>query len=287
MMKSLNWNSETEFEIEGVNFQCALGNYSQKTTPGKIAILKDRPSLSQYASVFAEEVPKNILEFGIFQGGSPTLFSLWFGTEKFVGIDICQPVQGFEEFCQSHPVGRRIRSYYGVSQSDEPKVKEIVEAEFGATPIDAIIDDASHQYERSRRTFEITFPLLRPGGTYVIEDWGWAHWPDFKDQSYAEKTPLSMLVMELTMACASRGDLISEVRIFPSFAFIRKAAHAQPMSELSLDGLYFKRNLELVGAQHLNLKAVSHLVATRLVNRSRRGIERAGGKLSRALGVRK
>lgn len=286
-MKPLNWNSETEFEIDGVKFDCTLGDYSRTTTPEKIVILKDRPSLEQYASVFGQELPKNVLEFGIFQGGSPTLFSLWFGTEKFVGIDICKPVHGFDEFCRVHPVGRRIRSYYEVSQSDEAKVQQIVHAEFGSTPLDAIIDDASHHYERSRRTFEIAFPLLRAGGTYVIEDWGWAHWPNFNDHSYAGKTPLSLLVMELVMACASRPDMISEVRIFPSFAFIRKAPNAPHVAGLSMDDLYIKHNLELVGAQHLNLKAVSRLVASRLVNRSRRGLERTREKLERALGGQK
>jgi len=28
---------------------------------------------------------------------------------------------------------------------------------------------------------EVLFPLLRPGGWYVIEDWQWAHSPGFTD----------------------------------------------------------------------------------------------------------
>jgi cephalosporin hydroxylase len=174
-MPNLVWKSDAEFEVDGVGFECTLNDYSVQTSRQRFALLKDRPSLEQYAAVFDAIKPRNILEFGIFQGGSPALFTLWFDLAKFVGIDICPPVQAFDEFCQSHPIGNRIRSYYQTSQSDEQRVNEIVQAEFGSTPLDVIIDDASHQYGHSRRSFEISFPLLRPGGVYVIEDWGWAH----------------------------------------------------------------------------------------------------------------
>ena len=97
-MKELHWRSEREFEIDGVNFYCAVGDYSERTSSERFVLLKDRGSLDQYALVFGGESPKSILEFGIFQGGSPVLFSLWFEMDKFVGIDIGEPVQAFDEF---------------------------------------------------------------------------------------------------------------------------------------------------------------------------------------------
>jgi hypothetical protein len=60
---------------------------------------------------------------------------------------------------------------------------------------------------------------------------------------------MSIFVMELVMICASRNDLISEVRIFPSFAFVKKAAQAPEVRELSLDSLYSKRGLEIFGLE--------------------------------------
>jgi hypothetical protein len=36
---------------------------------------------------------------------------------------------------------------------------------------DLIIDDASHNGELSAKTFELTWPLLHPGGFWVLEDW--------------------------------------------------------------------------------------------------------------------
>ena len=34
-----------------------------------------------------------------------------------------------------------------------------------------IVDDASHQGNLTRATFDLLWPLVVPGGTYVIEDW--------------------------------------------------------------------------------------------------------------------
>ena len=133
-------------------------------------------------------------------------------------------MEGFDAFRGTHPVGSRIKAYYGVSQTDRTRVEAIIDAEFADTPIDVIIDDASHLYRPTKEAFEIAFPRLKPGGSYVIEERGLAHWPG--RQSFMGKTAMSLFIMELIMLCASRSDIISEVRVFPAFAFIKKAAHA-------------------------------------------------------------
>lgn len=276
-MKPLRWLSNDEFEVGGVRFRCTLGDYAARTTEDHLVILKTRSCLEQYASVFADLAPRTMFEFGIFQGGSPALFSAWFELDKFVGVDVCAPVAEFDRFCSTHEVGRRIRTYYATSQTDRPRIEGIIRDEFGATPIDAIIDDASHSYGATRRAFEIAFPFLRPGGIYVIEDWGWAHWPH--NTLYRGQTALSMLIMELLMACASRSDVISEVRVFPAFAFVRKAPHAPAMTELRLDRLYQKRGIALVGSRNLHLAAAAQVVAEGLAGRARRAISRAKSRL--------
>ena len=143
-MNELEWHGEKEFSVGGVRFLCELNDDSLKTNDERFILLKDRGSLETYAEVFSSTQPKTVLEFGIFQGGSPTLFSLWWDLDKFVGVDLCPPVQGFDEFCRRHPVGQRIRSHYGVSQTDKTRIDRIVRDEFGDNPLDVVIDDASH-----------------------------------------------------------------------------------------------------------------------------------------------
>jgi Methyltransferase domain len=272
-MKQIEWLSDREFSVDGVRFLCALDDYSLKTNDDRLVILKDRESLESYAAVFSGTHPRTMLEFGIFQGGSPALFSLWFEIDKFVGIDLSAPVEEFDAFCNRHAVGRKIRTYYGISQTDKSRIDQIVHSEFGTTPLDVVIDDASHLYRSTRRAFEIAFPHLRSGGTYIIEDWGWAHWPG--SRFFMGETALSMLIMELVMLCASRSDIVSEVRIFHSFAFIRKAPHGPSIPDMVLDSLYSKRGIDIIGADRRSLGSIySNLLANRL-------FERANSKLQR------
>jgi demethylmacrocin O-methyltransferase len=52
----------------------------------------------------------------------------------------------------------------------------------GYGPFDIIIDDASHIGALTRATFLGLFPSLKPGGLYVVEDYGTSFregWPDF------------------------------------------------------------------------------------------------------------
>src|SRR5262245_36292914 len=73
-MNKIEWYGEKEFSVDGVRFLCAVDDHSSKTNDERVIILKDRTVLENYADVFLSTQPKTVLEFGIFQGGSPTLF---------------------------------------------------------------------------------------------------------------------------------------------------------------------------------------------------------------------
>jgi hypothetical protein len=65
--------------------------------------------------------------------------------------------------------------FYQVGQNDEACLKEFLS---GFEPPTIIIDDASHQCDMTVLSFEILFPVLKPGGIYVIEDCHTSYWPD-------------------------------------------------------------------------------------------------------------
>jgi hypothetical protein len=163
-MKQLEWLSDAEFAVGGVKFHCAHADYTLETDPERCVPPKSRDALETYAKALAEAPPRNVLEFGIFQGGSPALFAAWLDLDKVVGVDICEPVESFDDFCRTHEIGRKIRTYYRVSQADKRWIDQIVGTEFGPAPLDMIVDDASHLYGATRSTFEFAFPHLRPGG---------------------------------------------------------------------------------------------------------------------------
>lgn len=73
----------------------------------------------------------------------------------------------------------RIRIFRG-SQADEAFLEKVT-AETG--PLDIIIDDGSHINEHVIKTFKKLFPVLKEGGTYVIEDTQTSYWPEFGGSS--------------------------------------------------------------------------------------------------------
>jgi cephalosporin hydroxylase len=245
-MNVIDWKSETDFLLKGVKFKCVLSDFENyNTTADEIIIVKDRPAIEIYQAVFEKTPPQQVMEFGTYQGGSPALLTLLFNLQKYVGIDLGPQVPGFEDFLRKHPDGRKISIYNSTSQDDGEAIRSIVHKEFGDKPIDLIIDDASHQYDFSRRTFEIAFPLLRPGGTYILEDWGWAHWPGYL--GWQDAPALSNLVFQLTILNASHSEIIQEMRTFPVILIIKKSDSHGSNEELCLDNLVGERG------RHLNL----------------------------------
>lgn len=75
---------------------------------------------------------------------------------------------------------RRIRLYQGGQQ--ETTLLDRIARECAPEGFDVIIDDCSHVGELARVSFWHLFDNhLKPGGLYVIEDWGtgyWDFWPD-------------------------------------------------------------------------------------------------------------
>jgi Methyltransferase domain len=71
-----------------------------------------------------------------------------------------------------------------VAQQDDPQLRDLV-AVHAPDGCDLIVDDASHIGHLTAATFASLWPLVKPGGVYVVEDWAdpWMfphllRWPD-------------------------------------------------------------------------------------------------------------
>ncbi len=118
-----------------------------------------------YEMIFAPLVEKKIhlLELGISQGGSLELWRDYFRKGTIAGIDI-SPV------ALKDPSGR-IHVYRGLQH--DPALLDRVREETAPEGFDVIIDDCSHIGEFTALSFWHLFDRhLKPGGLYVIEDWG-------------------------------------------------------------------------------------------------------------------
>jgi SAM-dependent methyltransferase len=130
--------------------------------------------LQYYDPVFAELVGRELrlLEIGVHEGGSLKLWRDYFPKGRITGVDLRVP-PGLEGEA-------RIAAYAG-DQSDTAFLTDVA-GKSAPEGFDVIIDDASHLGVPTRAAFWHLFERhLKPGGLYVIEDWGTGYWDDWPD----------------------------------------------------------------------------------------------------------
>jgi hypothetical protein len=130
--------------------------------------------LAAYDPVLEPWIDKEItlLEIGIYHGGSLLLWRDYFPRGIIVGIDR-EPPRDFR-------TPDRVRVFQG-DQADRAFLTRVA-AESAPQGFDIIIDDASHIGELTKISFWHLFDRhLKPGGLYVIEDWGTGYWSDWPD----------------------------------------------------------------------------------------------------------
>jgi hypothetical protein len=123
----------------------------------KSSVLADY--LRHYEQIFApfRHLPINVLEIGVAEGASLALWSKWFTQAMIVAVDINPDCARFTTDRANVRIG---------SQTDTEFMKQLC---FEYPPT-IVIDDGSHQADHIRTTFTSVFPLVLPGGLYVIED---------------------------------------------------------------------------------------------------------------------
>lgn len=191
--------------------------------------LTDKFSLG-YWPVYVEllrNVPKiplapAILEIGVHKGGSLKMWKDMYPSGVIVGVDKDVP----ENVAELPPVIK--------SDQADPELPD--SACFFAGFWDLIIDDASHMGSLSAKTFELLWPLVAPGGWYVLEDWavgleGNPHYPFFEGDSMVGVAqsfiPLIRPATDLrdmggfTIAAGEAGD-VDEVRYRYGLAMVHK-----------------------------------------------------------------
>lgn len=156
--------------VDGVTFTYAeAAGYSESSE--HFYLCKPGPLVDEYMLLLSEVEDRDMLELGIWQGGSTALAALAGRPRKLVSIDKADPVPALDDFIRERDLGDRVRPKYGIDQSDQGALLSIAHAEFDG--LDVVVDDASHLLAPTRSSFEALFPLVRPGGRYLIEDWHW------------------------------------------------------------------------------------------------------------------
>jgi len=169
------------------------------TIPPSIRSDKNVRQLAFYEDLVGHlrDQPLNVLEVGVFHGGSTLLLAGYFPTSRILAVDIQEPPLVFYDELRERELTDRVKVVM-VSQADAAGLQGTIESFFGSQQLDLIIDDASHLYSQTRATFDIVFgQYVKPGGIYVIEDWGCGYWPLWDDGHPDGRHGLPKLIKEL------------------------------------------------------------------------------------------
>ena len=222
-------------------------------------LYKDKRILGQYDAFWARRKDFNrshVLELGIFDGGSIAFWWELWKPKRFIGIDLRNQDDSayFKKWKKSRGLDDCIKTYWRTDQTDAAKLNKIVSEDLDGH-LDLIIDDASHMYAQTKRSFELLFPHLRTGGLYIIEDWSWGCNPSLPVEfSLPHGTELPKLIAELNEATGSKPwampvegmtlsdqPLISMIEVFPNFVVLERGPSDSPPGGLSLDSYITRR----------------------------------------------
>lgn len=110
----------------------------------------------------------NILEIGLYQGGSIQMWKHYFGSKATIyGLDINPACKALEE--------ENVKIFIG-SQSDRPFLQQLIKE---LPPIDILIDDGGHTMQQQIISFEELFKIVKEDGVYLCEDCHTSYWRDY------------------------------------------------------------------------------------------------------------
>ena len=174
--------------------------------------------------------PVTLLEIGVgdedyaLGGGSLQLWAEYFPTARIVGIDLYD-----KSALDDDRITTRV-----CDQSSIPDLQRL-SADLG--PFDIVIDDGSHHGRDVNLSLFGLFPLLQPGGLYVIEDLQTSYWPHYGGSSLAPWAhDTAVRWVKLAVDIVNRPEVLSpgvfallpaldiaEVHVFHNIAVLKKS----------------------------------------------------------------
>jgi predicted O-methyltransferase YrrM len=228
-----------------------------------LPLYKTRQLLDQFERFWASTSfrPRHILEVGIWGGGSTALWYAALKPERLVAIDLMAGADRpyFTRYVERNGLASALRTRWQTDQGDPGALRAVIDDELDGK-LDLVIDDGSHLPVPTRTCFETLFPLLRPGGLYILEDWAWEHWPEFDDANHvwANQESLTQLVHDLVEVAGSSKTLFRSVTVYEGFTVVERGEDALDPATFRIADLIrrrFSRPTETAAPQDVKVLA--------------------------------
>ncbi|MFZ0668076.1 MAG: hypothetical protein WAM97_20185, partial [Acidimicrobiales bacterium] len=149
LLENLIWHDDDHLQIGDTQFfltvDCPTLDATEPTSE-QFPLLKKKALLQNLMKLLPESID-NMIELGIFDGGSIALYGQLLSPTSFVGIEIHRErVGALDQYLERHSATERVKLYYGTDQGDREALKKIVRDNFNGQSLDLVIDDCSHRY---------------------------------------------------------------------------------------------------------------------------------------------
>jgi len=167
--------------------------------------------LGLYASAFgaARCEVRRMLEVGVFHGASIQMWRDYFPNAQVFGVDSFAPGRGYSHLSAKQAtrfldawrrgeVGPRI-TLIQADASDETVLRQLGHrlapsaGSGGEELFDLIVEDGSHLQRDQQLGLGYLMPLVRPGGTYVVEDISSGRENGYDEPAYGANTTINIL----------------------------------------------------------------------------------------------
>lgn len=147
-----------------------------------------------------------LIEIGVYRGASVKTWGEYFPRAQIVGLDI-------NPECKAHEGGNvQIR----IGDASSSAFLFDVVREFGKPAL--VIDDGSHRWDHQIATLQMMFPLVAPGGVYILEDLDTSFEAHLKQAPFEGYSPISAFDYLCKLArCVTADAALGEERPYDLF----------------------------------------------------------------------
>jgi predicted O-methyltransferase YrrM len=234
-IKHMQWINELSLQCEGVVLQLMPGLKARPSTQEVITLFKDPSFIQAYVDLLEGRKIDNVVEIGVKHGGSAIFFWHLLQPNNLCCIELNPAAPMLTSYIEKQHLGGHIYTHFGINQGDKVQVNTIVKNDFSSHGIDLVIDDASHIYSPSRATFETLFPLVRPGGLYILEDWRASLLAVQRSKGTESEPPLDTLVHEILTFATVNPHIIPSISSNKNFVVIERGEGSIPEHGFSVD----------------------------------------------------
>jgi len=231
---TLVWIDDMTIQCGGTVLQLMPGLACKPSSDQQISLFKDPDFIRNYIECLNGQAIDNMVEVGVKHGGSAIFFWHFLQLKKLCCIELNPAAPSLTSYINDNNLSTSIHTHFGVNQAERKALRDIVTSDFSGNLIDLVVDDASHIYSPSLATFETLFPLIRPGGLYILEDWRASLLAVQRLKGNVNEPRLDRLVHEILEFSTINPDIIRSINCNKNFVVIERGEGDLPAQGFSI-----------------------------------------------------